>query len=61
MSINRSYYHPSDLKRIPDLIKLAPQTAASYFAFVSIHASRGMRLQDKILEVILTEFQSTHP
>lgn len=33
MPVNRSYYNPSDLKVIPELAKLAPQAAASYFYF----------------------------
>lgn len=29
----KPYYDPADLKRIPELVKLAPQASASFFAF----------------------------
>lgn len=45
-----SYYTPANLKRIPELVQLAPQAAESYFAFEKrVYASDALPLKTKEL------------
>lgn len=44
------YYVPSNLKRIPELVRLAPQAADSFFAFEKqVYASEALPLKTKEL------------
>jgi AhpD family alkylhydroperoxidase len=50
------YYDKTDLERIPELVKLAPQASASFFAFEKqvYHSSSALPLQTKELIAVVT-------
>jgi AhpD family alkylhydroperoxidase len=50
----KPYYTPENLKRIPELVQLAPQTAASFLTFEKnvYHASDAISLKTKELIAI---------
>jgi alkylhydroperoxidase AhpD family core domain len=47
-----SYYEKANLSRIPDLMKLAPEAAASYLAFEKLVYQDSQHLERKTKELI---------